>query len=66
MKLIVDKHEYAQIIRNCNANKDSIGCKNCYKCALYGCCNGESDLENMVTIVDEEKREDNESGSIFE
>ena len=54
MKLIVDKHKYAQIIRNCNSNKDSIGCKNCYKCALYSCCNGESDLENMATVVDEE------------
>ena len=34
MKLIVNKHEYAQIIRNCNSNKDSMGCKNCCKCAL--------------------------------
>ena len=66
MKLIVNKHEYAQIIRNCNSNKDSIGCKNCDKCALYGCCNGESYLENIATVVNKETKEDNESGSIFE
>lgn len=51
MKLIVDKHEYAQIIRNCH---EAISGYACGRCALKDCCNGESDLENMATVIDEE------------
>lgn len=51
MKIIVDKHEYAKIIRNCQSAVDSYSCT---KCALYEVCEGEESLENMVEVKDEE------------
>lgn len=51
MKIIVDKHEYAKIIRNCQLSTNSYSCS---KCALSGVCDGTDSLENMVEIKDEE------------
>lgn len=51
MKIIVDKHEYAKIIRNCQSAVDSCSCT---ECALHGVCEGQESLENMVEVKGEE------------
>lgn len=40
MKIIVDKHEYAELVRQCYSQM----C--CRGCALYGVCDGENPLES--------------------
>lgn len=51
MKIIVDKHEYAMIIRNCEYSLDVDGCR---KCIISGICDGTDSLENMVEVVSKE------------
>ena len=51
MKIIVDKHEYAKIIRNCQLSVNSYSCS---KCALKDVCDGTDSLENMVEVVSQE------------
>lgn len=51
MKIIVDKHEYAKIIRNCQLSVNSYSCS---KCALKEVCDGTDSLENMVEVVSKE------------
>lgn len=55
MKIIVDKHEYAKIIRNCQSAVDSYSCS---KCALHEVCEGQESLENMVEVISKEENGD--------
>lgn len=55
MKIIVDKHEYAKIIRNCQSALHSYSCT---KCALHEVCKGQESLENMVEVISKEENGD--------
>lgn len=61
MKSIVDKHEYAKIIRNCQSAVDSYSC---IKCALREVCEGEESLENMVEVISKEETENEQSSNL--
>lgn len=50
MKIIVDKYEYAKIIRACQNCCNGYGC--CGKCALTDVCDGQNSLEEAVEIID--------------
>lgn len=52
MKIIVDKHEYAKLIRNCQS------AVSCTKCALYEVCEGQESLENMAEVISKEENGD--------
>ena len=51
MKIIVNKFDYATIVRNCAKARD--GYDGCSKCALSGVCGGPEELEESCSITDE-------------
>lgn len=52
MKIIVDKFDYAKLIRSCkDTQPDYTG--EC-RCALAGICKGQDDLEDLCEINDSE------------
>lgn len=50
MKIIVNKFDYATIVRNCAKTQD--GYDGCSKCALSGVCGGPKALEEICSITD--------------
>lgn len=50
MKIIVNKFDYATIVRNCAKTRD--GYDGCSKCALSGVCGGPKALEEICSITD--------------
>lgn len=51
MKIIVNKFDYATIVRNCaKARETSLDCG---KCALNAVCDGPDNLEESCSITDE-------------
>ena len=61
MKIIVDKHEYAKIIRNCQSAVDSYSCS---KCALYEVCEGQESIENMAEVISKEETKNEQSSNL--
>ena len=53
MKIIVDKYEFAKMIRACKTTMDGYGCTS--KCVVSEICNGPEHLENMVEITTQEQ-----------
>lgn len=51
MKIILNKFDYATIVRNCAKARD--GYDGCSKCALSGVCGGPEELEEICSIADE-------------
>ena len=50
MKIILNKFDYATIVRNCAKTRD--GYDGCRKCALSGVCGGPEALEEICSITD--------------
>lgn len=50
MKIILNKFDYATIVRNCAKTRD--GYDGCSKCALSGVCGGPEALEEICSITD--------------
>lgn len=50
MKIILNKFDYATIVRNCAKTRD--GYDGCSKCALCGVCGGPEALEEICSITD--------------
>lgn len=50
VKIIVNKFDYATIVRNCAKTRD--GYDGCSKCALSGVCGGPKALEEICSITD--------------
>lgn len=50
MKIILNKFDYAAIVRNCAKTRD--GYDGCSKCALSGVCGGPEALEEICSITD--------------
>ena len=50
MKIILNKFDYATIVRNCAKTRD--GYDGCSKCALSGVCGGPEALEEIYSITD--------------
>lgn len=50
MKIILNKFDYATIVRNCAKARD--GYDGCSKCALSGVCGGSEELEEICSIAD--------------
>ena len=50
MKIILNKFDYATIVRNCAKARD--GYDGCSKCALSGVCGGPKALEEICSITD--------------
>lgn len=50
MKIILNKFDYATIVRNCAKTWD--GYDGCSKCALSGVCGGPEALEEICSITD--------------
>ncbi len=50
VKIIVNKFDYATIVRNCAKARD--GYDGCSKCALSGVCGGPEALEEICSITD--------------
>lgn len=50
MKITLNKHDYATIVRNCMKTRD--GYDGCSKCALSGVCGGPEALEEICSITD--------------
>ena len=50
MKIILNKFDYATIVRNCAKTRD--GHDGCSKCALSGVCGGPEALEEICSITD--------------
>lgn len=50
MKIILNKFDYATIVRNCAKARD--GYDGCSKCALSGVCGGPEELEEICSITD--------------
>lgn len=50
MKIILNKFDYATIVRNCAKARD--GYDGCSKCALSGVCGGPEALEEICSITD--------------
>lgn len=50
MKIILNKFDYATIVRNCAKTRD--GYDGCSKCALSGVCGGSNALEEICSITD--------------
>ena len=48
MKIICNKSQFASMVRMCY--KTSL----CYSCVLNEVCEGQSDLENMAEIIDDD------------
>lgn len=48
MKIIVDKHEYAELVRQCYSQM----C--CRGCALYGVCDGENSVVAAAEVENAE------------
>ena len=51
MKIILNKFDYATIVRNCAKARDGYG--GCGKCALNAVCDGPDNLEESCSITDE-------------
>lgn len=51
MKIILNKFDYATIVRNCAKARD--GYDGCSKCALNAVCDGPDNLEESCSITDE-------------
>lgn len=51
MKIILNKFDYATIVRNCAKARD--GYDGCGKCALNAVCDGPDNLEESCSITDE-------------
>lgn len=51
MKIILNKFDYATIVRNCAKARD--GYDGCGKCALNAVCDGPDNLEENCSITDE-------------
>ena len=51
MKIILNKFDYAAIVRNCAKAREM--CLGCGKCALNGVCDGPDNLEESCSIKDE-------------
>ena len=51
MKIILNKFDYATIVRNCAKARD--GYDGCGKCALNAVCDGPDNLEESCYITDE-------------
>ena len=51
MKIILNKFDYATIVRNCAKARD--GYDGCGKCALNAVCDGPDNLEESCSIMDE-------------
>ena len=51
MKIILNKFDYATIVRNCAKARDGYG--GCGKCALNAVCDGPDNLEESCSIADE-------------
>lgn len=51
VKIIVNKFDYATIVRNCAKTQD--GYDGCGKCALNAVCDGPDNLEESCSITDE-------------
>lgn len=49
MKIILNKFDYATIVRNCAKTRD--GYDGCSKCALNGVCDGPDSLEESCSIT---------------
>ncbi len=49
MKIILNKFDYATIVRNCAKARD--GYDGCSKCALSGVCGGPEELEEICSIT---------------
>ena len=50
MKIILNKFDYATIVRNCAKTRD--GYDGCSKCALSGVCGGPEALKEICSITD--------------
>ena len=50
MKIILNKFDYATIVRHCAKTRD--GYDGCSKCALSGVCGGPEALEEICSITD--------------
>ena len=50
MKIILNKFNYATIVRNCAKTRDRYD--GCSKCALSGVCGGPEALEEICSIAD--------------
>lgn len=52
MKIVVDKHEYAELVRACAKLRDSAAC---IDCLLAGICEGYDFMESMCEITEDEE-----------
>ena len=51
MKITLNKHDYATIVRNCMKARERFD--GCGKCALAGVCNGPEELEASCNLEEE-------------
>lgn len=51
MKITLNKHDYATIVRNCMKARE--GYDGCGKCALAGVCSGSEELETSCNLEEE-------------
>ena len=53
MKIIVDKHEYAELVRACVKHRDSHAV--CSTCFIAELCEGHEFMESMCEITEDEE-----------
>jgi len=52
MKIIVDKHEYAELVRACTKQSYNADCVDCF---FVNLCEGHEFMESMCEIVEDEE-----------
>lgn len=53
MKIIVNKHEYAELVQTCAKNRNSLSM--CSICLLAKLCKGRKFMESMCEVVEDKQ-----------